>query len=163
MTELSLWRAALRQEIHSVAARFRDELDTPHYGPRAGSWVREAREAADTVIDNAEGDTWGAFCAQVTAGLDDQRDRWRGSEFSDPDGFGGSALGRFASAVAAVKDDDFATACRQIEAAAKARDAKPLPRHDVCPLPPEYLVPPPPSPAPPLFARLAAWWRGTSG
>lgn len=160
------WRTALRQEIHSVAFRFRDELDTPHYGPRAGSWVREAREAADEIINNADGDSWGAFCAQVIAKLDAQHDRWRGSEFSDPDGFGGSALSRFGSALEAVKDDDFATACRKMEDAATARDAKPLPRHDVCPMPPECSAPPPPAPPPAPaspVARFAAWWRWMFG
>ncbi|WP_141400510.1 hypothetical protein [Magnetospirillum sp. 15-1] len=160
------WRTALRQEIHSVAHRFRDELDTPHYGPRAGSWVREAREAADTILDNAEAESWAAFCALVIAGLDAQSDRWRGSEFSDPDGFGGSALWRFISALHEVEGDDFATACGKMEAAAKERNAKPIPSHDVYPLPPEDRVPPlaepertPPSP----FARLAAWWRWMFG
>lgn len=166
--ELS-WRTVLRQEIHSVAFRFRDELDTPHYGPRAGSWVREAREAADTIIGNAEGDTWAAFCAQVIAGLDAQSDRWRGSEFSDPDGFGGSALRRFVAAVETVKDDDFDTACGKMRAAAEAREGKPVPSHDVYPLPPEDRVPQPqscPEPwcaTPSLIARLAAWWQGMFG
>lgn len=158
MTELSLWRAAARQEIHSVAFRFRDELDTPYYGSRAGSWVGEAREAADGVIDSAGGESWAEFCTQVIAGLGDQAERWRGSEFSDPDGFGGTALSRFSRALDAVKDDDFATACAKMEAAAKDRNAKPIPSHDICPLPPEYFLPLPPPP--PLLTRLAAWWRG---
>lgn len=168
MTELSLWRAALRQEIHSVAQRFRDELDTPHYGPRAGSWVREAREAADEIIDNAEGDSWGAFCTQVIAELDARHDRWRGSEFSDPDGFGGSALSRFGSALEAVKDCEFAEACSRMEAAAKTRDAKPIPSHDVYPLPPEDRAPTPepepePERTPSPLVRFAAWWRWMFG
>lgn len=161
------WRTALRQEIHSVTHRFRDELDTPHYGPRAGSWVREAREAADAILDAAEAESWGTFCVQVIAGLEAQSDRWRGSEFSDPDGFGGTALWRFISAIETVKDQDFATACATMKAAAEAREAKPIPRHDVYPLPPEDLAPPPapePECAPPSgFARLAAWWRWMFG
>lgn len=160
------WRTAIRREIHSVAQRFRDELDTPHYGPRAGSWVREAREAADEIIDNTEAETWGAFCAQVIAALDAQHDRWRGGEFSDPDGFGGSALSRFGSALEAVKDQDFATARRTMAAAVEARTAKPIPRHDVYPMPPEWSAPVPPSPPPApttLVARFAAWWRWMFG
>lgn len=167
---LALWRQVARQEIHSVAARFRDELDTPHYGPRAGSWVREAREAADAILDAADGQSWGEFCTRVIAGINGQRDRWRGSEFSDPDGFGGSALGRFASALAEVDADDFVTARAKMADAAKARTAKTLPRHDVHPLPPQDLVPPPrpqspsaPGRTPSLVDRLAAWWRGGKG
>jgi len=57
----------------------------------------------------------------MIAGLSAQSDRWRGSEFSDPDGFGGSALWRFISALEAVKDDDFATACGKMKAAARWR------------------------------------------
>ncbi|WP_096704969.1 hypothetical protein [Magnetospirillum sp. 15-1] len=146
------WRSALRQDIHAIAFRFRYELDTPHYGPRAGSWVREAREAADAILDAAEAESWGTFCAQVIAGLEAQSDRWRGSEFSDPDGFGGSALGRFGSAVEAVKDQDFATACGTMKAAVEAREAKPIPRHDVYPMPPEWSAPKPqPITLPPCF------------
>lgn len=168
MSALQSWRQALRQEIHSVATRFGDELDTPYYGSRAGSWVREAREAADGILAGVEAESWGQFCAEFLAGVSRQAECWRGADFSDPDGFGGSALTRFAIAVDAVKDDDFATACDKMAVAAQTRQAKPLPHHDVYPVPPEYLIPAPPSRperggGPPLCQRLLAWWRRGRG
>jgi len=65
--------------------------------------VREASEAADEVISADQGDGWPEFCAQVLAGLHDWRERWCGSEFSDP---GGLALWRFISALETVTGCD---------------------------------------------------------
>lgn len=116
------WRATVWDDVYSATARMRRELDFPYYGPRPVEWVREARDAADTVISAATGKTWPQFCANVIDGLEDWRERWSRSEIADPDGYGICTLDRFITSLRKVADLPFAKACTCLNAAATERE-----------------------------------------